>query len=241
LSDKIKLFCFAHAGGSAVSFSRWRKLLDPGIELIPIELKGRGAKAGLPFYESIGEAVMDLYPQLEKEAGSSPYALLGHSMGTLLVYEMCRHIRTTGFRDPASAFFSGRMAPHLKEDDKILHLLPDDEFTEEIKKLGLTPAELFEHQELVNLFLPILKADYRMIETYACDVRTDPINSEFVIMTGKEDQWTQNRIGEWAPLTSRGCHFQEFEGGHFFLYERTAEVIDVLNRRLLSHLGTVPR
>ncbi|WP_256757093.1 thioesterase II family protein [Cohnella sp. WQ 127256] len=233
------MFCFAHAGGSAVGFNKWKKRLDPRIELCPIELRGRGTKGGLPFYESITEAVQDLYPLLVKEAGGRPYALLGHSMGTLLIYEMCHHIRKMGFRDPNTVLFSGRIAPHLKEDEKVLHLLPDDEFTAEIKKLGLTPAELFEHKELLNLFMPILKADYRMIETYECAERPQPINSEFVILTGREDEWTQNRIKEWIPLTARGCQFHEFEGGHFFLYEQMTEVIPVLDRCLLAALSSV--
>lgn len=228
----FKLFCFAHAGGSAAGYSRWRRQLEPWIELCPIELNGRGAKANLPFYDSIHEAVTDLFEQLRQQAGDHPYALLGHSMGTLLVYEMCLHIRKMGFRDPAAAFFSGRIAPHLNEGGEELHQLPDEAFTAQIRQMGLSSPELFDHPELLNFFLPIVRSDYRLIETYAFAGNEPPLNTEFFVWTGREDPWTRESIHEWSPLTAKSCQYQEFEGGHFFVYEQTREIIAALHDSL---------
>ncbi|MNK51474.1 Linear gramicidin dehydrogenase LgrE [compost metagenome] len=228
----FKLFCFAHAGGSAAGYSRWRRQLEPWIELCPLELNGRGAKANLPFYDSVQEAVRDLFDQLRQQAGDHPYALLGHSMGTLLVYEMCLHIRKMGFRDPAAVFFSGRIAPHLKEGGEELHQLPDEAFTDQIRQLGLSSPELFDHPELLNFFLPIVRSDYRLIETYAFDGNEPPLNTEFFVWTGREDPWTRESIHEWSALTAKSCRYQEFEGGHFFVYERTREIIAALHDSL---------
>ncbi|EFM11228.1 Thioesterase [Paenibacillus curdlanolyticus YK9] len=233
----IKLFCFSHAGGSVTGFSRWRKLLAPGIELCPLELRGRGLKTGQPFYESAQAAVQDLYPALVKEAGDSPYALLGHSMGTLLVYEMCRHIKSMGFREPVASFFSGRTPPHVTTKRKQLHLLPDQEFADAIRALDLTPAEVFEHAELLAMFLPIIRADYRLIETYAYSEIVPPLTSDIFVWTGEKDELTRERMEEWAQVTTGRCQFREFAGGHFFLYEQTAAVLAALQNDIRTASG----
>ncbi|MWC30348.1 thioesterase II family protein [Paenibacillus sp. MMS18-CY102] len=234
----IKLFCFAHAGGSAMGYSRWRKLLGPGIEICPLELRGHGPKTGQPFYDSVQAAVEDLYPALVKEAGTDPYALLGHSMGTLLVYEMCRHIKRMGFREPVASVFSGRTPPHVVRDRKQLHELPDQEFKDEIRALGLTPDEVFEHAELMAMFLPIIRSDYRLIETYAYGEIAPPLTSDVFVWTGKEDELTRERMDEWAQVTSGQCHYREFKGGHFFLYEQTPAVIATLQKDLMAASGS---
>ncbi|WP_433946010.1 thioesterase II family protein [Paenibacillus sp. SN-8-1] len=231
----LKLFCFAHAGGSAAGYSRWRRQLEPWIELCPLELNGRGAKANLPFYDSIQEAVIDLFAQIQRQAGDQPYALLGHSMGTLLVYEMCLHIRRMGFHSPAAVVFSGRIPPHLDESDEKIHKLQDEAFTEKIREMGLSSPELFEHPELLNLFLPIIRSDYQLLETYAFDDNEPPLSTDFFVWTGQDDPWTRENIHEWNKLTSKGCQYHEFEGGHFFIYERTREIIAALH----ECLGTV--
>ncbi|RUT36531.1 thioesterase [Paenibacillus zeisoli] len=225
----VKLFCLAHAGGSAAGYSRWRRQLEPWIELCPLELNGRGAKANLPFYESIQEAATQLFDQLQQEAGDQPYALLGHSMGTLLVYEMCMHARKMGFRDPAAAFFSGRIPPHLSEGGEELHKLPDEAFAAQIKQMGLSSPELFDHPELLKFFLPIIRSDYRLLETYTFAGNERPLSTDFFIWTGRDDPWTRENIHEWSTLTTKGCQYHEFEGGHFFIYERTGEVLAALH------------
>ena len=53
----IKLFCIPHAGGSAAVYSRWKKYLDSSIELIPVELSGRGIRMGEKLYDSLKEAI----------------------------------------------------------------------------------------------------------------------------------------------------------------------------------------
>jgi surfactin synthase thioesterase subunit len=79
-----------------------------------------------------------------------------------------------------------------------------------------------------------------MIETYESREPFPPLRSEFFVWTGSEDPWTRSRIGAWTPLTSGGCHYREFGGGHFFLYERTAEVVAELNRSLLPFAASMP-
>jgi medium-chain acyl-[acyl-carrier-protein] hydrolase len=228
----IKLFCFSHAGGSAVGFLRWKRLIDSRITLYPIELNGRGQKANLPFYTQINEAVEDLAAIIIKEADGQPYALLGHSMGALLVYEMSHYLKQQ-FREPEAVFFSGSLAPNLKEEQNAKHLLPDEQFINVIKELGHSPAELFENPDLLRIFVPILKADYRMLETYIYQQHTTPLASRFNIFRGSKDTSTRVDIEGWAQHTEGESHFYDFQGDHFFLYTNTNEVIKVIEQCLL--------
>lgn len=228
--QSLKLFCFSHAGGSAVGFTRWKKLLDPSITLYPVELNGRGKKGNLPFYTRIEEAVKDLSAYIMNEAGSEPYAFIGHSMGTIIAYEMCHYLKQIGFREPVAVFFSGRSAPDVKNEENHIHHLGDELFIEEIKKMGHSPTELFQNPELLKIFVPILKADYKLIETYSY-MDHDPLKSDFFLFSGKEDLYTppEQFKEKWAIHTEGDCDIHVFEGGHFFLYERTDEIIETIH------------
>jgi medium-chain acyl-[acyl-carrier-protein] hydrolase len=236
--QSLKLFCFSHAGGSTVGFTRWKKLLDPRITLYQVELNGRGKKGNLPFYTGIDEAVEDLSSYIMNEAGSEPYAFIGHSMGTIIAYEMCHYLKQIGFREPEAVVFSGRSAPDVKLEENHIHHLADELFIEEIKKLGHSPAELFQNPELLQIFVPILKADYRLIETYLYKERA-PLKSDFFLFTGKEDidTSTEQFKEKWAIHTEGLCEFHVFEGGHFFLYEQTDEVIKTIHTCLMHAYG----
>lgn len=79
---QIKLFTIPYAGGSSVVFQEWKKYFDNEIELIPIELAGRGKRFNNPLYNTLEEAVDDVLKQIQScLVPGDDYALFGHSMG----------------------------------------------------------------------------------------------------------------------------------------------------------------
>ena len=122
---KIKLFCLPHAGGSAFNYSKWKKYFNPFIEVIPIELAGRGYRMEESLYHSIEEAVNDVYKIIVKHLNNSPYILYGHSMGSLIAYELARKIQNSNNVLPEFLVLSGRNHPNSKIKD-IRHNLPND-------------------------------------------------------------------------------------------------------------------
>ncbi|MCU0287008.1 MAG: thioesterase domain-containing protein, partial [Acidobacteria bacterium] len=126
---KFKLFCLPYAGGSAAIYNKWRPYLDKRIELVPLDLAGRGRRIYDPLYDSIAEAVEDIYNMIEKQLEDVPYSFFGHSMGGIMVYELAQKIRNLQRPQPIHIFIAGRGAPDIPgEDEKIFHKLPEDQF-----------------------------------------------------------------------------------------------------------------
>lgn len=231
---KIKLFCFPYAGGSAAVFSKWRVLLNKNIDFSPIELAGRGRRIREPMYKSISEAVDDVFRIIHSDVGKNPYALLGHSMGSAIAFELNYKIRENNLPEPIHIFFSGRGAPHTPMDNKKkFHLMPEDQFKKEMIELGGTAAEFFEHAELLEVFLPLLRNDLKVNESYIYKEKPGKLNCSITILNGlKDDDVFPEEVEAWKIHTNRNCTIHNFPGGHFFINEETDKIVDIINNTL---------
>lgn len=235
--SKIKLFCFPYAGGSSQVFNNCKPYLDPAIELLSVELSGRGGRMNEPLYKDLSEAVGDVFQITRETIGITPYALLGHSMGGLIAYGLAQKIRDHGLPPPLHIFFSGRSAPHIKrEENRKFHLMEYDEFKQEVLKLGGTPPGFFEQPELLELFLPILKNDFKIAETEMPDEDMHPLDQDITVFLGKDDDLTSEQCDGWKKHTRQLCSIHYFEGGHFFLYEKAREMMNLINNILLNNI-----
>ncbi len=236
------LYCFPYAGGSSAIYSGWKKQLDKDIELVAVELAGRGKRIYEPLYNSIDEAVEDVYKLLKNDLNGSPFGFFGHSMGGIIAFELAHKLRKMNLKQPNVIFFSGRGAPHVpKSDDKeIYHKLPDDKFREKILDLGGTPKEFFEHPELLEVLLPMLKSDFKIAETFSSSAEITPFDYDINVLIGKEEDVTAEQMHGWKEHTSRICTMYYFEGGHFFINEEMEKVVDIVNNTV-KQLKKVPR
>lgn len=232
--NKMKLFCFPYAGGSSDVYRNWKKYLDPSIELYPVELSGRGRRMSEPLYENMQGLIEDVFRKIEPELKNSTYAFFGHSLGSMVVFELTRKLLQDNIQLPEVLFVSGRKAPHLKRkpDEKLTHTLNEEEFIEEIMKLGGTPKELLEHKELLDLFLPVIRKDYKIAEQYVFNDKNVQFNSDLVVLYGTKDEATYEEMLEWKAYSSRSCNFYSFEDGHFFINNYTQQIVDLINNKL---------
>jgi len=223
------LFCLPYAGGSARIYAKWRKFLNSSVELFPIELAGRGKRFNEPFYSTMDEAIHDIYSQI-KDKLNHPFAIYGHSMGSLLAYELSYKIQQTNGLSPLHIFFSGGKPPHCRTVKKEIHKLTDSDFKNEIKRMGGTPNELLAEKELFEIFMPILRADFRLIETYRYIKKSDSkLNSKVTVLNGKEDEISDNELLGWQQYTKQSCNIVNFEGGHFFINDHAESIVDLIN------------
>jgi medium-chain acyl-[acyl-carrier-protein] hydrolase len=233
---KIKLYTIPYSGSSATLYLKWKPLLHSDIELIPLEFPGRGKRFGASLCGSMPELIEDLYQCLEGQLDDCPYAIYGHSLGGLAAYELSLLLMEKGHRLPAHLFLSACNPPHEKYGRAQLHLLPDGPFLEEIIKLGGTPREAQESAELMKLFVPIIKADYKIYETYVG--RDEPVRLpvDFTVLQGKSDPLMSPQKGqEWNRYSGRQFNQKVLDGGHFFIHESQDEVISAIHNALFVY------
>jgi len=201
------------------------------MEVIPIELAGRGNRLDAPFYASLtGEGTDDVVRQISEQLDDAPFALFGHSMGALFAYEASLRITSVTNRTPAHVFLSGSEAPHRRRRTSI-HSMPDKAFQEQVLSLGGTSPDIFENKELAKLFLPILRADYRLVETYHSANR-DKLDCDITALYGEQDRYSRIDAEEWKHYTKGICYVNEFQGNHFFIHTHKEHVLDLISRRL---------
>lgn len=228
--EKVALFCFPYAGGAAASYNTWRQYLNGTMQLRAVELAARGRRMREANYNSLHDAVDDVFNIIKDEVAASPYVLFGHSMGSVIALELAHKIRDNNLPGPGHIFFSGRAAPQVpRKNKRTLHHLPDEQFKEEIMKLGGTPKEFFQHPELMEVFLPLLKGDFRLTETYVHHEKDSPLACNITVFSGTQDEDSPEEVEAWKVHTTGSCDFHYFEGGHFFLHEETEKIVDIIS------------
>ncbi len=233
----VRLFCFPYAGGSATVYNTWKPLLQGHVELIPVELAGRGRRIKEPLFGNLADTANDIIDRIESDLDKGPFALLGHSMGAAIALELSHKIRERKGMLPAHVFLSGRRPPHIKKDtDKMFHLMSEETFRKEVLELGGTPREFFEHPELLEIFLPMLRSDFKNNEIYEPAAGQAPIDSNCTVWWGVEDDMEAPEVKEWERYFSGDCTVYDFNGGHFFIHDYKEDLGRIINQKLMEEL-----
>jgi len=215
-----RLFCFPYAGGSSTIFRQWVKQFPPTIEVCLILLPGRERRLGEPLFTDIialAEAIAEaLIPHLNQ-----PFSFFGHSLGAITCFEVTRALRRQQAAQPNRLLVSGSRAPHMPRLVPAIYHLPKAEFIAGLKTLGGTPAEVWQYPELVELFLPVLRADLTLSETYLHSFESESaFNCPITAFGGWQDPRTnQANLKAWAEHTTANFSLHMFQGGHFFPWD----------------------
>jgi medium-chain acyl-[acyl-carrier-protein] hydrolase len=170
-----------------------------------------------------------------------PFAFFGHSMGAALAFEITRRLCRVGRPLPFHLFVSGRSAPRTPYEEDPIHDLPREEFFEALRRFEGTPEEVLQHEELMAMLEPILRADFSVSETYEYSLDSEPLPVPITVLGGvRDDEVPVEKLEAWAQETDLGCRRHLLEGGHFFLHERRGEVLDIVGRELARHLAPTP-
>jgi medium-chain acyl-[acyl-carrier-protein] hydrolase len=213
----MRLFCFPFAGGAAASYFDWRRRSADGVEVDPIEYPGRGRRWSETPAETIGALAEAMADELLART-DQPYAVLGHSFGALVGFEVVSRLRRAGAPGPAYLFVSAARAPHLPQDETIHHL-PDGEFLGRVAEFGGMPAEVLENPELLAVALPIVRHDFRLFERYE-QRGGPPLDVPICALGGRQDHKVPapDLLG-WSRHTSKSFRVRFYPGGHFFLFD----------------------
>ncbi|MEL6562591.1 MAG: alpha/beta fold hydrolase [Bacteroidota bacterium] len=235
LNRKPKIIAIPFAGGNRYSFTEIDKQLSKNYEWITLELPGRGNRFVEPLLNDIASMVDDLFDKIKIHIIDCDYILYGHSMGTLLGYELVKKIIGANLRRPVCLFFTGRGAPGHSRFVSKKSILAQEPFWKEIKKMGGMPEDFFEQTDLLDLYYPILRHDFEAVENYIHSPQETPFTIPLYILMGADeigikDEKTQvEHVRAWAVETKASFNFEILPGDHFFILEQPEIVARKIN------------
>ena len=231
LRARLRLFCFPYAGGSETVFRGWVEYLKPDIEVCTVQLPGRGTRIKEAPITQLSTLMRLLAPALLPHL-DRPFAFFGHSLGSLVAFELARQLRREYAIEPLHLFLSGRGAPQIRHDRPAIHALPEPQFIQALRTLNGTPEGVLEHPDLLRLVIPILRADFEMSERYEFSAEA-PIDSSISAFGGLQDYDVSLRqLEAWQVQTNASFSIRMFPGDHFFVHTAKVLLLDVLNKEL---------
>jgi len=229
---KLRLYCLPYAGAGVAIFHQWLALLSPHVELCLVHLPGREKRLREAPYTQLGPLVEALAEALHGYF-DKPFAFFGHSMGALICFELTRHLRRRYALQPVHLFVSAKRAPQIPDPNPPLHHLPDAVFLQALQqRYGPLPTILLQDPDLMQLFLPVLRADMAVIETYRYQ-EDSPLDCPISALGGRQDHVAnEENLSGWRAQTHSKFNLAMFSGNHFYLQNTHTLLVQHLNDNL---------
>lgn len=227
----MRLFCIPFAGGGASVFNAWPEALPERIEVQAVQLPGRETRHREPALTDLDEAARLLARAMEPYLDCS-YALFGYSMGALIAFEAIRELRRRGAPAPAHLFVGAMRSPALPPTQPPVSHLPVEGFVREVRYYYEPPAVTWENLDLLDLVLPVLRADMALCEGYVYRDEA-PLELPVQAFAGMRDRSVPvAAVQAWRTLTTSDFALELFEAGHFFLHASLGRMHAVMLSRL---------
>jgi surfactin synthase thioesterase subunit len=234
---RLRVFCLSHAGGGTVPYRRWPLSLPPDVEVCAVCLPGREDRmreaAHLHMDPLVDELMAAMVPWLDR-----PFALFGHSLGGLVAYELARRLRVKGGAQPTRLVVSACRPPIGPRPGPPLRHLPDDLFIAALNdRYSAIPAMVMDRPELLAIFIPVLRADISVLETYQPSPGP-PLDCPITAFGGRSDRTlTVEDLLRWETLTEGGFDHHLLDGDHFYLHGEPGPFLQLLGATLAASTG----
>ncbi len=225
-----RLFCFPYAGSGASIFWDWHDYLPEDIEVVRVQLPGRENRFTEPRFSRLSDVIGPL-SELIAEMDEKPFYFFGHSVGALIAFELTRALQRHGSKLPFHLVASGMRAPQLPRREEELHYLMDDEtLMQKLKEYNGTPGALLQDTELMRFFLPQLRDDFAISETY--EHTPGPLLGCPITALGgdKDPNVLESDVASWFTNTKAEFRYLLFAGDHFFIHPNKTAILDLLGR-----------
>ena len=222
--DGVRLFCFHHAGGGAMTFAGWQKRVGPDVSVLPVRLPGRESRRredritdGARLLDELQD---DLGPLLEE-----PYAFYGHSLGALVAYRFAERRVRSGQRPPELLAVGACSAPQLAApvlETLLSPELPDEELIRALGDHESIPAPLRSRIDWLAGTVATLRTDLLLAQ----DLRSAPVTAlpcPLDAFAGEADPLVSApEVGAWRECTTTRFRLRAVRGTHFFVRGRDA-------------------
>lgn len=224
---RFRMFCVPYAGGSATAYMGWEALVPPDIELVSIQFPGRANRLA----EALIPSVHELADQLGAAIASwldRPYVLYGHSLGSAVAFELLHVLQARQHPLPRRFICAARRAPHLLPRLAPIHDYPLERFKAELKSLNGTPEAILNSPDLMEIFVPILRTDFKAAYSYFREPHVRLPCDASIFCGARDDKVLPQDMRAWCEHFSGEIDFRVFDGGHFFLDENGASVVSAI-------------
>lgn len=219
------LLCIPFSGGNATSY----RGLGPGFDGLTVsafELPGHGRRMAEPLLDDCAPMVDDLLRQV-RPLLHKPYLLFGHSMGALLAYLLAQRVRLEGLPTPRALIVSGGQAP-ARVTSRGWHLLPRPEFLRVLSELGGCPPAILAEPELMDLYEPVLRADFAAMANYR-HAPHEPFDFPVTALVGTQDHVSEEEVRDWQQVTTQRLRLHRFPGDHFFIFRHWPQIRQIVS------------
>ncbi|MFJ7083895.1 thioesterase II family protein [Streptomyces griseus] len=215
---RLSLLVLPHAGGNAHAYGGWREHLPVDVRLLIGQYPGRGARycEDLPLsVDDLAQPVVDSLP-----ADTGELVVLGHSMGSLVAFEVVRALRAAG-RTPRLLIASACRAPVLPNQCPVYpELLDDDQLIAAIKERGGTDDGILDDPELREIVLPSIRADFAIDDAYRCTAPDARLDCPVAVFGGDADPIVPaEMLAGWSLVTGHEIVPQVLAGDHFYFQQ----------------------
>lgn len=213
----IRLLAFPWCGAGASVYRRLFECLPRGMDAVAWQLPGRENRYREAPYRHMSTLVAAVLDEMGPP-DDVPLVLFGHSMGAVVAHEVAHGLRQRHGCEPALLVVSGHEAPVGRQHQgATLHDADERSLLMKLAALGGTPAQLLSDAAAMHALLPVVRADYEVLETYACPVRR-PLQLPVVACAGAQDPFVSPMgLQAWEGLSRAPLKTHWFEGQHFYL------------------------
>jgi len=230
--DRPLLVVFPHAGSGPSAYQRWRAVAPLEVEILTVRFPGRETRIREPLISDVDRLVAETAAGLAEILRGRRFAFLGHSVGSLIAYELTLLRRRQGLSGPVCLGLSGYPAPNVRIPDP-LHEEPDDALLRFLLERRYVPETLLAQKGFLQMFLPILRADFALAGGYRHRAER-PLDCPVHSFAGDADPFAAPEdLQGWAELTEGEFSMDLFPGDHFYLFDHGDEILQKVTKPLL--------
>jgi medium-chain acyl-[acyl-carrier-protein] hydrolase len=208
-----RVYAVPHAGAGALAVRALVRAAPEWMEIVAVRLPGREGRLNEPPLPDLDRAVATVADAvLESDDGGCPVFWLGVCAGSVLAFETAAVLAARGRAD--GLVVASRSAPHL-----VVSVAPEDDraTVRELVTLGGIRPELLASREALDLLLPAVRADQRLVDGYRRPARAGTDLPVLALYGADDPLLSAPDLQGWQEHTTAATQVVEVPGGHFLL------------------------